>query len=99
MQESFAFQKEDITNKMVTQLQKEKAKYDNAVLEYELYQKQIETTQRTYEVLLSQYSSTGKGFDELLQIQNQLLTYELRLSLAQVNTFIAKANIDKITDF
>ncbi len=99
LQQSYTLQKEGLTNKMLTLLQREKTNYDNALLEYQLFQKQMETTQRTYEILLSQYSSTGKGFDELLQIQNQLLNYELQLSLAQVNTFIAKANVDKLTDF
>jgi len=98
-QEAYSFEKESISNKMVRMLQQEKMNYDNALLEHELILEQIKTIRMVYDILLSQYSSTGKGFDELLQIQNQLLNYELLLSQAQKKSFIAKANIEKLVDF
>jgi len=99
LQNAYAFKKEGLTLKMVRMIQEEKMNYDNAILEHELIEQQIETTQMVYEILLTEYSSTGKGFDELLQIQNQLLTYELLLSKAQAKSYIAKSNIEKVTNF
>ena len=99
IQESLNYQKIDITNRMLAILQQEKSNYDNAILENELYQQQIATTQMAYEILLSQYSSTGKGFDELLQVQNQLINYQLKLAMAQLKSYKAKANIERITEY
>ena len=74
-QESLALQKESLENKMIRLLLQYKSDYDNAILNVELNKIQINTVQVAYEVLLAQYSSEGKGFDDLLQIQNQLLSY------------------------
>ncbi len=99
IQEALSFQKEDLTNKMMRRLQIEKSKYDNAVLENELFKQQIQTTQMAYEILLSKYSSQGKGFDDLLQVQNQLINYQLKLSIAQLKSYKAMANIERITKY
>lgn len=98
-QESLEMQKLSLENKMLGLLLKYKSDYDNAILRVELNNQQIETTQMAYEVLLAKYSSTGKGFDDLLQIQNQLLAYKLGLKMEKLISFIAVANIDRLTDY
>jgi len=96
-QESIEFQKIAFVNKMMMLLLKYKSNYENANLKTELYNQQIETTKMTYDILLSKYSSTGKGFNELLQIQNELTNYKLELKNEKLNIKIAKANIEMIT--
>lgn len=98
-QEALEMQKLSIENKFLGLLLKYKSDYDNAILKIELNKKQIETTQMAYEVLLAKYSSTGKGFDDLLQIQNQLLLYQLNLKIEKLIAFKAVANIDRLTDY
>jgi len=96
-QESIEFQKTAFVNKMMMLLLKYKSNYDNANIKTELHNQQIEITKMTYDILLSKYSSTGKGFNELLQIQNELTNYKLELKIENLNIRIAKANIEMIT--
>ena len=96
-QQAIEMQKVALENKMIGLLLTYKSNYDNAILRVELNNQQIKTTKMTYDILLSQYSSTGKGFDELLQIQNQLTNYNLELRKEKLNIRIAQANIEKIT--
>jgi len=98
-QESLEMQKLSIENKFLGLLLKYKSDYDNAILRVELNNQQIETTQMAYEVLLAKYSSTGKGFDDLLQIQNQLLSYKLGLKMEKLIAFMAVSNVDRLTDY
>jgi len=95
-QEALELKKEDLENKMVSLLMQLKANYDNAVLNQALNQKQIRTAQMAYEVLLSSYSSTGNGFDDLLQIQNQLLGYRLAIEKENLNKLTIQAEIERV---
>jgi hypothetical protein len=84
---------------MVSLLINYKADYDNGVLEKSLFQNQSNTMQIAYEVLLSEYSSSGKGFEELLMVQNQLLDFDLGIDKAELKANVAQANIERITKF
>jgi hypothetical protein len=84
---------------MISLLINYKADYDNGLLEISLYQNQTNTMQMAYDVLLSEYSSSGKGFEELLMVQNQLLEFDLGIYQAELKANIAQANIERITKF
>ncbi len=99
VQASLNMQKAVLENKMIRLLFEYQTKYDNAGLQIELDQKQIKTTIMAYEVLLSAYSATGKAFDDLLQIQNQLLGYELDIVQSKLKQLLAKADIERLTDY
>ncbi|MFD1550727.1 hypothetical protein DNU06_06010 [Putridiphycobacter roseus] len=99
IQQSLAIKKETITDKMISLLINYKADYDNGLLENSLYQKQSSTMQMAYAILLSEYSSSGKGFEELLMVQNQLLDFDLGIYQAELKANIAQANIERITKF
>ncbi len=98
-QEAIAYQKETLEDKMISMIVQSKVNYEEALLKKELYKQQIKTTQMAYEILLSNYSSTGKGFDDLLQIENQLLNYKLGLKQETLKGKIAIANIERIIGF
>ncbi len=98
-QEALTYQKETLEDKMISLLLQYKSSYDNAILKIELNHQQIKTTKMAYEVLLANYSSKGKGFDDLLQIQNQLLRYQLELKKQKLITYINVANIYRLTDY
>lgn len=99
IQQSLTVKKETITDKMMSLLTKYKAEYDNGILEKNLYQSQTKTMLLAYSVLLSEYSSSGKGFEELLMVQNQLLGYELGIKQSELKCNIAQVNIERITKF
>lgn len=99
IQQSLEVKKETITDKMISLLINYKADYDNGLLENSLYQNQSSTMQMAYDVLLSEYSSSGKGFEELLMVQNQLLDFDLGIYQAELKANIAQANIERITKF
>ncbi len=99
IQASLAEKKESVVDKMTSQLAMYKSVYDNAQLSIELYQNQYQTIKSAYVILLSKYSSDGIGFEELLGVQNQLLSFELKLQEAILKANNAQANIERITNF
>ena len=69
--------------------------FESIKLNLELYQTQIRTTKGIINVLETQYSAEGKGFDELLQMQLSLVNYDLQILAAIVKSHIAKAEIER----
>ena len=98
-QEALNYQKEALIDKTIRFLFQYKLDYDNAIIEIDFQKEQIVTTNQTIEILLTNYSSTGNGFDDLLQLENQLLYYEIGLLKGQLDKNIAIAKIDRLTDF
>jgi len=73
--------------------------YDRVLLQIELTDQQTKTTQQTFEILLAQYSAVGSGFDDLLQLQNELIQYALEMENYTIQTYQIQVNIDRLTDF
>ena len=99
LQESLNYQKEAFLDAMMSQLLQYKLEYDNAVLMINLHQNQYETTEKALEILMVNYSSTGQGFDEVLQLENQLLSHEIAVVQGKFKMKMAIAKIDRLTDF
>ena len=97
-QQQFNYEKEYLLNKILSLLKTYKANYDNAVLNVQFINEKIKLTESTQQVLISAYSSSGKDFDELLKIQNQLILYQLDIEKAIIETYIERAKIDKFTN-
>merc|ERR1712159_473651 len=89
IQESLDFSKEQLVAELLSILIQYKTEYDNAVLDKNLAQRQIETSTLVYNMLIKDYSSTGKGFDELLEVQLQMLNYKLQEKQSLLNAKIA----------
>jgi len=98
-QESLQYQKESFLNDVLTKLMQYKLEYDNALLNIGLHENQFNTTQKALEILLVNYSSTGKGFDEVLQLENQLLNHEVAVIKYKLQLKLAKAKIERFTEF
>jgi outer membrane protein TolC len=97
MQESYALQKEDLSNKLLSN-------YDMTWFELQkqsefisLYNQQIQESQQSLNLLFSAYGNSGKDFEEVLRMQQQLLKYEKLKASALVNYHIALAKIEYIT--
>lgn len=98
-QQAFELQKESLTNQMMSGIQGYKSEYESAKLMYELANKQIEISNSAYDILLADYSSKGKRFDELMKLQSDINRYEIAIVNAIVQSHIAKFKIDRLTDF
>lgn len=57
------------------------------------------TTQTTIDILESQYSATGNGFDEILRLQNELVAYDLKILGAIVRSHLAQASIERFVNY
>jgi len=99
IQEALSFEKESLIDKIIRMLLQYKLEYDNSILHINLHKEQIKTTSQTIDILLTDYSSSGQGFDDLLQLENQLLLHEIGLIKGLLDQNIAIAKIDRLTDF
>ena len=62
-----------------------------------LHQQQIIKTKQIISLLLTEYSNSGKDFEEVLSMQQQLLNYRISKVSAINNYFIAFAKLDYLT--
>lgn len=63
----------------------------------ELYDNQVEKTQQILRLLYTAYGNSGKDFEELLRMQQQLLKYEMAKVTVTKEYFLALAQLDYIT--
>ena len=98
-QKSFNLQKEQMRNRLLTNLKKHITTYENALLRHELYEKKLTIAQSAYRILLTAYSSEGNRFEELLALQTTLNQYELNQLDALIESHLAKIGIERITNF
>ena len=62
-----------------------------------LYQTQMTKTEQMIDLLYVAYSNSGKEFEEVLRMQQQLLKYQIALATSRTNFHIALAQLDYIT--
>ena len=64
-------------------------------IKYRLFQEQKATTQSVIELLLAAYSNEGASFIDLLQLEDQLIQYDLMMLTAVVKSHLAQAAIER----
>ena len=99
IQSALEFNQESIEQRVIGQLLHYHTDYKLALLEIELNEEQIGTTKKIMDLLLTEYSTEGGSFDELLQVQNQLLGYELELSTAKKMVNMAVSNMERLINY
>lgn len=97
MQESYSLQKDEAINSLT-------ADYELAWFQMlqqreliELYQQQIRESNQVLNLLFSAYANTGKDFEEVLRMQQQLLKYEKMVATAEVQYQIELARLKYLT--
>ena len=97
MQESYTLQKMEVANSL-------NANYEMTWFEIQqqkelmsLYERQTQESNQSLRLLFSAYSNTGKDFEEVLRMQQQLLQYEKMKATAEVRYNIALAKLNYIT--
>jgi len=94
LRESVRLQKENKANQLQTDLELWYKDYRDAARRAVLFEKLTGIARQTLNLLVSEYSTNGSDFEELLRMDRQLLKYELELEKARAdrNTTVAYIN-------
>ncbi len=96
MQEAFELKKEETVNGLNSAYEESLFNIRKQQRLIEVYEDQTAETQEVLDLLYSTYSNSGKDFEELLKMQQQLLQYELSLVTAQTTLKTAEARLNYI---
>ncbi|MCA1745797.1 MAG: TolC family protein, partial [Bacteroidales bacterium] len=97
MQQGATFQKEEMVNELTGAYHRAYFQVQQQADLVALYERQSTSTQQALNLLLSAYGNSGKDFEEVLRIQQQLLKYERLKATALSQYFIALEEINYIT--
>ncbi len=99
MQESYSLQKEETINSLTSNYESVWFQVWQQKELIALYQKQILETDQSLNLLFNAYGNSGKEFEEVLRMQQQLLKYEKMIASAKVQYHIAIAKLNYITAY
>ena len=97
MQESYALQKEDAVNRLTSTYEMIWFEIQKQLDQIILYEEQIITSQQSLNLLFTAYGNSGKDFEEVLRMQQQILKYQKMKATALSDYYIAIAELDYIT--
>ena len=97
MQESYELQKEEVANRLISSYDMIWYKIQKQTELIVLYEAQIQESEQSLNLLFSAYSNSGKDFEEVLRMQQQILKYQRMKATALSDYHIALAELDYIT--
>ena len=97
MQEQYSFQKEETINSLTSGYESIWFRIQQQNDLIDLYEEQILETEQTLNLLFSAYGNSGKDFEEVLRMQQQLLKYEKMKTMAETQYQTALAKLNYIT--
>lgn len=97
MQESYELQKEEVANRLKSSYEMIWYKIQKQTELIVLYEAQIQESEQSLNLLFSAYSNSGKDFEEVLRMQQQILKYQRMKATALSDYHIALAELDYIT--
>ncbi len=89
-------QKKEIISQFSMMIEQAKAEHESAKIKIDLYEKQKRLTRSAIEILEGNFSTSGNGFEDLLQMQMDLVDYDVMILEAIVMSHLAVAKIEKI---
>jgi outer membrane protein TolC len=94
MQESYSLQKEDVANTLISEYELAWYQVQQQFQLLSLYEQQFQTSQQSLNLLFASYGNSGKEFEEVLRMQQQLLKYRKMnaTALTQYNIAVEKIN-------
>lgn len=92
--QSVSLKKENLSNKLKTNLANGFRDYDDAVRRVALYTQLEKYAQQALDILMAEYTSAETNFEEVIRMDRKLLKYELELEKARAdqNTTVAYIN-------
>lgn len=97
LQESYTLQKQEVTNTLFSEYEMVLFQVQQQLQLISLYQQQIQTSQQSLNLLFTSYGNSGKEFEEVLRMQQQLLKYQKMSATALVQYHIAVEKINYLT--
>ncbi len=97
MQENYSLQKEETINSLTTNYEMARFQIQQQLELINLYDEQIQETNQTLNLLFSAYGNSGRDFEEVLRMQQQLLKYEKMKAMAETMYQTALAKLNYIT--
>ena len=97
MRESFTLQKEEISNSLRSSYGTVRFEIQKQFELIQLFHAQIEESRQSLHLLYSAYGNSGKDFEEVLRMQQQVLKYQKLKVSAIAEYHIALAELDYIT--
>ena len=97
MKTSMEYKKESLENNLFSSYEATWYELDRAHQLIALYDTQMEKTEQVIRLLYTAYSNSGKDFEEVLRMQQQLLKYQMALVSENIKFFTALAQLDYIT--
>ncbi len=88
--------KENAINQLAVQWRASLIDLDDANRKTALYNEQTALARQTLKLLLTSYSTNGQGFDDVLQVQQELLNYQLQLINAVVKQHTSIAMLEML---
>lgn len=95
-QQAVQFRRENTVNQLATQWSQSVRDLDDAGRRTVLYREQTGLAKQTLNLLMTGYTADGGNFEEVLQMQQQLLDYQLRLVTAVVDQHTAVALLENL---
>jgi outer membrane protein TolC len=97
MQESYSLQREEAANRLISSYDMIWFEIQKQIELIQLYEEQIQESRQSLNLLFSAYSTSGKDFEEVLRMQQQILKYQKMKATALSEYHIALAELDYIT--
>ena len=97
MQESYELQKEEVANRLISSYEMIWFEIQKQLKLIELFEEQIQESEQSLNLLFSAYSNSGKEFEEVLRMQQQILKYQRLKATALSDYHITLAELDYIT--
>ena len=97
MQESFTLQKEEVSNRLISSYDMIWFDIQKQAELIQLYDEQLQVSQQSLNLLFTAYGNSGKDFEEVLRMQQQLLKYQKMKATALAAYHTAVAELDYIT--
>ncbi|MEB2775843.1 TolC family protein [Algoriphagus sp. D3-2-R+10] len=95
--ESYQAEKQNISNQLYGSFYRFKVEMEIQLDLIASYDRQIQTSEQTLELLYQAYSNSGKDFEEVLRLQQQLLEYKKMKAKAAVAFYTAEAQLNYLT--
>jgi len=97
MQESFTLQRDETANRLMFSYDLTWFEIQEQLALLVLFQEQIQASKQSLNLLSTAYANSGRDFEEVLRMQQQILKYQKLKASALSNYHIALAELDYIT--
>ena len=97
MQDAYALQKEEVSNNLISSYEMVWFELEKQTELMGLYDAQIKTSEQSLNLLFSAYSNSGRDFEEVLDMQQQILKYQKMNTSVLVKYHLMLAQLDYIT--